>query len=152
MRRLGLQWYGLPLKAKAEKQCYYTFHLPGSCPAQKKSSKTLSVLTAESIFLGKKNSKAPNSPEWWCPDACTPPEDHERRNPQRPAHRKGWKMVNFNTPVCKMLLLLQPPKKRVGWLDETSSYWPILWNNSVQREFLLVWQTSTEVAHTFVAE
>lgn len=39
---------------------------------------------------GIRQRQSPNTPEWWCPDACTPPEGHERRNPQRPAHREGW--------------------------------------------------------------
>lgn len=40
----------LPLKAKAEKQCYYAFSPSWKLSGSKKSSKTLSVLTAEHIL------------------------------------------------------------------------------------------------------
>lgn len=40
-----------------------------------------------------------SSPEWWSPDVCTPPEDHERRNPQRPADTFGLTHVHAHSLI-----------------------------------------------------
>ncbi len=122
--RLSLQRYVLrycPSKFEQGNNAVTQFPLSGVCLALKKKAQECPhswehiLGQKEKSYVGWRRwissiRRAPNSPEWWCPDACTPPEGHERRNPQRPAHRKEWKMVSFNTSECHISLFSQPPK------------------------------------------